>query len=89
MAYFDSAKNRTIWRAELESLRAEKQRRQQRGYQPQEVESLGYTQENNPHRIRITYRQLEEKLAAQRRLNAERRRMEGRPLSEERTLGEL
>ncbi len=89
MAYFDSAKNRTIWRAELDGLRAEKQRRQQRGYQPQEMETLGLAPENNPHRIRITYRQLEEKLAAQRRLNAERRRMEGRTLSEERTLGDL
>ncbi len=89
MAYFDSAKNRTFWRAELDNLRSEKQRRQQRGYQPKEMEALGITAENNPHRIRITYRQLEQKLAAERQRNAEQRRMEGRALSSERALGEL
>jgi len=38
MAYFDSPKNRALWKKELESLRAERERRAANGFKPVEEE---------------------------------------------------
>lgn len=57
MAYFDSAKNRALWLKELSSLREEKERREREGYSPDEA--VRENKKENPHRVRMTYTQLE------------------------------
>ncbi|WP_432628121.1 hypothetical protein [Brotaphodocola sp.] len=64
MAYFDSAKNRALWSKELSALKEEKVYREKYGYTP---EAGGKThQPDNPHRVRITYAQLEREEALSR-----------------------
>lgn len=57
MAYFDSAKNRALWSKELSELRQEKERRTAEGYSPND-EKKEY-KSDHPHRVRITFAQLE------------------------------
>ena len=59
MAYFDSAKNRALWQKELDGLRAEKSRRESSGFLTGGNRETKPDMEQNPHRIRITYAQLE------------------------------
>lgn len=64
MAYFDSAKNRALWSKELSALKEEKEHREKYGYSPDAV-SPAY-KSGNPHRVRITYAQLEQEEARSR-----------------------
>ncbi len=62
MAYFDSPKNRAIWKKELDALKAEKERRALNGYRPEEAEMHERTQvrtADRPGRRRINLEQLE------------------------------
>lgn len=59
MAYFDSAKNRALWKKELDGLRAERARREAGGYSPERKKQTETGMENSAYRIRITYAQLE------------------------------
>ena len=61
MSYFDSAKNRVMWQRELETLRKERQRRAEEGYDPsQKQETL---KNNFSNRVRISFAQLEKEEA--------------------------
>ena len=73
MAYFDSAKNRALWKKELDGLRAERARREAGGYSPVGKKLTEAGMENSTHRVRITYAQLEqEEYEAVRRQKAEK-----------------
>ncbi len=88
MAYFDSAKNRTLWKEELDRLRQEKEKRQQRGFQPNDQDGEALMMDSsNPHRVRINFRQLEAELNARRQQPSGRERSEERMPSAERALG--
>ena len=68
MAYFDSPKNRALWDKELEGLDAERERRKEEGYRPQqgkkdvgaETGSVRDRSAGNPRVRRITLKELEE-----------------------------
>ncbi|MCR5118464.1 MAG: hypothetical protein K6B44_02445 [Lachnospiraceae bacterium] len=60
MAYFDSPKNKAIWKKELEGLRAERARREENGFRPETVEKAEVQKSaDRPGRRRINLEQLE------------------------------
>ena len=60
MAYFDSPKNKAIWKKELDGLRAERARREANGFKPETVEkNVSERTNERPGRRRINLEQLE------------------------------
>lgn len=58
MAYFDSSKNRALWKRELDALREERERRQREGYTPDAQNSKTARTAENPFRKKISFAEL-------------------------------
>ena len=60
MAYFDSPKNKAIWKKELEGLRVERARREENGFKPEAIDrSVTEKTAERPGRRKINLAQLE------------------------------
>lgn len=60
MAYFDSPKNKAMWKKELEGLRAERARREANGFKPEpQAMSVSERTAERPDRRKINLEQLE------------------------------
>ncbi|MDO4294717.1 MAG: hypothetical protein Q4D90_00980 [bacterium] len=60
MAYFDSSKNRALWKRELDALREERERRQREGYTPDAQNVRTAKTAENPFRKKISFAELVE-----------------------------
>lgn len=79
MAYFDSPKNKAMWERELNSLRAEKERRANGEYPGANRmnEEAKEASMSNPNRVKISYKELlREENQANKAKHAERRARE-------------
>ena len=72
MSYFDSPKNKAIWERELRELKKEKRKREADGYKPERREAK-VEQDKNPFRKKITFVELEAKVAPQKKTEIKNR----------------